>query len=146
MFTCLIEGTLTASPTRGHTRSGAVWVQFPIVVKERYRDQSGKWVDATAMHFDIVCWRDLADRVDDLVRGDRVVVQAGRLLPYVDDGDQPALKVHAQNVSLSMRFTPAHTGPKTRQRSGDVVVTADGERIAAEAYPERVADRELVHH
>ncbi|GAA0812118.1 single-stranded DNA-binding protein [Spirilliplanes yamanashiensis] len=146
MFTCVIEGSLTSTPTRGHTRDGAVWVQFPVVVKDRYRDHAGRWIDGRPMFFDIVCWRDLADRVQDLARGDRVVVEAGQLLPYLSDSELPALKVHARNVSLSMRYTAAHTGPRVRQRSGDVVVTADGERIAAEAYPDRVSDPELVHH
>ena len=146
MFTCVIEGSLTSTPTRGHTRDGATWVQFPIVVRDRYRDHTGRWVDAKAMFFDIVCWRDLAERVQDLCRGDLVVVEAGQLLPYLNDSDLPGLKVHARNVSLSMRHTPAHTGTRARQRSGDIVVTADGERIAADAYPDRVAHLELVHH
>jgi hypothetical protein len=146
VFTCLIEGALSSSPTRGHTRDGAIWVQFPIVVRDRYRDHTGRWVETKPMYFDIVCWRELADRVDHLVRGDRVVIEAGQLLPYIDDSDVPGLKVHARNVSLSMRHTTAYTGPKVRQRPGDIVVTADGERIAADAYPDRVADLELVHH
>ena len=146
MFTCILEGTLTASPTRGHTRAGAIWVQFPIVVQGRYRDHTGALVDTRPMHFDIVCWRDLADHVTDLRRGDRVVVEAGQLLPYLTDSDLPGLKVHARNVALSMRHTAAHTGPRVRQRPGDVVVTADGEHIAADAYPDRFTDIDLVHH
>jgi hypothetical protein len=146
MFTCMIEGKLTSAPTRGHTRDGAVWVQFPIVVRDRYRDQTGRWVEAKAMFFDVVCWRDLADRAQDLSRGDTVVVEAGQLLPYLTDSDLPGLKVHARNVSLSMRHTAAHVGPKVRQRSGDTVITPDGERIAADAWPDRVVDLELVHH
>jgi hypothetical protein len=146
VFTCILEGQLTTSPTRGHTRDGAIWAQFPIVVQGRYRDHTGRMVDTRAMHFDIVCWRDLADRVGDLHRGDHVVVEAGQLLPYLTDSDLPGLKVHARNVSLSMRHSAAHAGPKVRQRSGDVVVTADGERIAAAAYPDRFTDLDLVHH
>jgi hypothetical protein len=146
MFTCVIEGSLTSTPTRGHTRDGAIWVQFPIVVRDRYRDHTGNWVQTKAMFFDIVCWRDLAERVQDLHRGDLVVIEGGQLLPYLNDSDLPGLKVHARNVALSMRHTAAHSGPRVRQRNGDTVVTADGERIASEAYPDRVADLELVHH
>ncbi|GGJ75617.1 hypothetical protein GCM10010123_02000 [Pilimelia anulata] len=145
MFTCIVEGKLTASPTRGHTRSGAVWVQFPIVHRERYRDQSGRWVDGKAMFLDIVCWGTLTDRVGELVRGDQVVVEVGHLMAYDNDSDLPAMKASARNVSVSMRFQPAHSGTRTAQRRGDVVVTADGERIASQAYPERVADLELAH-
>jgi hypothetical protein len=145
MFTCIIEGNLTSTATRGHTRDGIVWVQFPIVVRERFRDHAGKWADSKPMFFDIVCWRGTAERVGDLVRGDRVVVEAGQLLPYINDDDLPGLKVHARNVSISMRFHPAHTGTRKPQRNGDVVVTADGEHIAAAAYPDRTSDLELVH-
>ncbi|GAA2522683.1 single-stranded DNA-binding protein [Pilimelia columellifera] len=145
LFTCVIEGKLTASPTRGHTRSGAVWVQFPIVHRERYRDATGRWVDGKAMFLDVVCWGALTDRVNDLVRGDQVVVEVGHLMAYENDCDQAAMKAAARNVSMSMRFQPAHSGPKVAQRRGDVVVTADGERIASAAYPERVADLELAH-
>jgi hypothetical protein len=29
----------------------------------------------------------------------------------INDGDLPALKVHARNLSVSMRFADAHAGP-----------------------------------
>ncbi|GAB1690718.1 single-stranded DNA-binding protein [Krasilnikovia sp. M28-CT-15] len=146
LFTVVIEGRLTASPVSGHTRDGREYVQFPIVHRDRYRDATGKWQDAKAMFFEVMCWGDLASRVRNLVRGDQVVVEAGQLLPYINDSELPALKVQARNVSVSMRFTDAHAGTQTKQRRGDIVVTGDGERYAADAYPEVVADRELVHH
>jgi hypothetical protein len=146
LFTVVIEGRLTASPSTGTTRDGREFVQFPIVHKARYRDHTGTWQDAKAMFFDVLCWGELASRVRNLVRGDQVVVEAGQLLAYLNDSDLPALKMLARNVSVSMRFTDAHAGPAVRQRRGDLVVTADGERYAADAYPEAVTDRELVHH
>ena len=114
--------------------------------RDRYRDHTGKWVDAKSMFFEVMCWGELGSRVRDLVRGDQVVVEGGQLLPYINDSNMPALKVQARNVSVSMRFTTAHAGPATQQRRGDLVVTPDGERYAADAYPETVADRELVHN
>lgn len=146
LFSVLVEGRLTASPTTGTTREGREFVQFPIVHKDRYRDHTGAWRDTRAMFFEVLCWGELASRVRNLVRGDQVVVEAGQLLPYLNDSDLPALKMQARNVSVSMRFTEAHAGPARQQRRGDLVVTADGERYAAEAYPDAVTDRELVHH
>lgn len=146
LFSVIVEGRLTASPTTGHTRDGREFVQFPIVYKDRYRDHTGKWQDTRAMFFEVLCWGELASRVRNLVRGDQVIVEAGQLLPYLNDSDMPALKMQARNVSVSMRFTEAHAGPVARQRRGDLVVTADGERYAADAYPEAVTDRELVHN
>jgi single-stranded DNA-binding protein len=146
LFSCVIEGRLTASATTGHTRDGRPYVQFPIMHRDRYRDHNGRWVDTKAMFFEILCWGDLATRTHSLTRGDQVLVEAGQLLPYTNDSDLPALKVHARNVSLSMRHTEAHPGPRTRQRPGDLVITPDGERYAADAYPDVVTDPELVHH
>lgn len=40
----------------------------------------------------------------------------------------------------------AHTGVKPASRRGDVVITADGERYASDAFPEVTTDRELVHN
>jgi len=146
LFCVLVEGRLTASPTTGHTRDGREFVQFPIVHRDRYRDHTGTWVDMKAMFFEVLCWGELASRARNLVRGDQVVVEAGQLLPYFNDSDLPVLKMHARNLSVSMRFTDAHAGLPVRQRRADLVVTADGERYAADAYPETVTDRELVHH
>ena len=146
LFTCVIEGRLTASPTTGHTREGREYVQFPLVHRDRYRDHTGRWVDTRAMFFEVLCWGDLAGRARNLTRGDNVVVEAGQLLPYCNDSDLPALKLHARNLAVSMRFADAHASAPTRARRGDIVVTPDGERYAADAYPEVVTDPELVHH
>jgi single-stranded DNA-binding protein len=145
LFNVVIEGRLTASPTIGSTRDGREYVQFPIVHRDRYRDHTGKWVDAKAMFFDVLCWGDLASRVRDLTRGDQVVVEAGQLLPYLNDSDLPTLKVQARNVSVSMRFTTAHAGPKTPTRRGDMVVSPHGELITSAAYPDVATDPELLH-
>ena len=146
LFTVLVEGRLTASPTTGTTRDGREFVQFPIVHKDRYRDHTGAWKDTRAQFFEVLCWGELGSRVRNLVRGDQVIVEAGQLLAYLNDSDLPVLKMQARNVSVSMRFAEAHAGPAKQQRRGDLVVTADGERYAADAYPETVTDRELVHN
>jgi single-stranded DNA-binding protein len=146
LFSVVIEGRLTASPETGHTREGREYVQFPLVHRDRYRDHTGKWVDAKAMFFEVLCWGELASRVRNLTRGDQVVVEAGQLLPYANNDDLPSLKLHARNVSVSMRFTDAHAGQRVQSRRGDIVTTPDGEQYAAEAYPDATTDRELVHH
>ncbi|RKR88322.1 single-stranded DNA-binding protein [Micromonospora pisi] len=146
LFACVIEARLTASPQTGHTREGREFVQFPVVHRDRYRDHTGKWVDSRAMFFEVMCWGDLATRARNLTRGDQVIIEAGQLLPYINDSDLPAMKVQARNLSVSMRFTDAHAGPQVKTRRGDIVTTADGEQYAADAYPEVTTDRELLHH
>ncbi|MFF5230262.1 single-stranded DNA-binding protein [Dactylosporangium sp. NPDC000521] len=138
LFNVVIEGRLTASPTTGRTREGREYVQFPIVHRDRYRDHTGQWKDAKAMWFDVLCWGDLASRVRHLNRGDQVLVEAGQLLPYLNESDLPTLKLSARNVSVSMRFTEAHAGPNTRSRRGDIITTPDGDQFAADAYPDAI--------
>lgn len=146
MFHVAIEGRLTRSPETGTTRDGREYVQFPLMHRDRHRDHNGKWVDAKAMFFEVVCWGDLAARVRNLNRGDQVIVEAGQLFPYDNDNDLPALKLAARNVSVSMRFADAHAGPAKRSRRGDLVTTADGEKVTSDAYPDVITDPELVHH
>jgi single-stranded DNA-binding protein len=146
LFTCLIEGQLTSSPELGATREGRPYVQFRIIHRARYRNAAGTWTDAKPMHFDIVCWGPVAEHVRDLVRGDQVVVEASRIMAFFNDSDEPDLKLSAANVSISMRFTQAHTGSRKPSRPGDIIVTPDGERYDANTYPEVITDRELIHH
>ena len=146
LFNVVVEGRLTASPTTGTTRNGHEYVQFTLVHQDRYRDHTGKWVDAKAQFFEVLCWGELGVRVrNNLTRSDVVIVEGGQLLAYNNDSDMPTLKVQARNVSISMRFTDAHPGRKTPSRRGDMVTTAHGEQISADAYPEVTTDRELLH-
>ncbi|MEV6923980.1 single-stranded DNA-binding protein [Dactylosporangium sp. NPDC051485] len=145
-FHVTIEGRLTTSAMSGATRNGHEYVTFTMIHRSRYRDNNGKWVDGKAMEFDVMCWGELAGRARHLTRGDVVTVECGQLLPYINDDDLPALKVQARNISISMRFTDAQPVKGPRSRRGDLVTTADGEKVTADTYPEVVTDRELQHH
>jgi hypothetical protein len=140
----IIEGALTTSPVTGQTREGREYVQFEIVHRVAYRDNSGKQVAAKPMSFDILCWGELASRVRNLNRGDTVTVDISRLLPY-DNNGVLGLKAYARNVSVSMRYAEAHAKPAVRQRRGNLVTTPHGETVTADAYPEVVTDPEFVY-
>ncbi|GGQ83696.1 single-stranded DNA-binding protein [Couchioplanes azureus] len=144
-FVAIIEGTLTTSPVTDKTRDGREFVQLSIVHRVTYRDTSGKQVNAQPMSFDILCWGDLASRARNLHRGDTIIADLTRLLPYDNNGIL-GMKAYARNVSVSMRYAEAHAGPQVRQRRGDLVTTAHGETVTADAYPEIVTDRELIQH
>ena len=145
-FNLTVEGKLTTSAMTNTTQAGREYVTFTILHQDRYRDQKGTLVDAKPMFFDIVCWGQLAGHVRNLTRGTVVVIEGGRLLGYINDDELAGMKVEARNVSLSMRFGEAHPGSDKRTRRADLVTTADGEHVTADAYPDVVTDRELVHH
>ncbi|MBG0568794.1 single-stranded DNA-binding protein [Actinoplanes aureus] len=141
-----VEGTLTRSAVTGETRDGREFVQFQIVHRPgSYRDNTGREVTGKPMYFDILCWGDLAGRARDLTRGTTIVAEISRLIPFEDDGEL-GIKAFARNLSISMRYAEAHAGPQVRQRRGDLVTTPHGETITAQAYPDVVGDRELVHN
>ncbi|WP_432983172.1 single-stranded DNA-binding protein [Dactylosporangium sp. CA-233914] len=146
LFSVLIEGTLRTSPTAGVTRDAREYVQFEIVHRRQYRDDTGKQADAKPMYFDVLCWGDVATRARSLSRGDDVIVEAGQLLAYTNDDDLPALKLFARNLSISMRRRDAHPGPARPARRADLITTGDGEQYTADAYPDTVTDRERVHN
>jgi single-stranded DNA-binding protein len=145
-FSLTVEGKLTTSAMSHTAQSGREYVTFTIVHQDRYRDHTGKWVNAKPMFFDIVCFGELASHVRNLTRGTVVVIEGGRLLGYINDDELGGMKVEARNVSLSMRFGEAHPGPAKPPRRADLVTTADGERVTADTYPDVVTDRELVQH
>ncbi|WP_020525193.1 single-stranded DNA-binding protein [Catelliglobosispora koreensis] len=159
LFTVVIEGRLAGSPETGATRQGREYTQFPFVYRDSWRDAAGVKRERV-MHFEVICWGDLATRAYTLKRGDQITVEAGQMLAYVDHdlrrGDQgamhercgqPVLKLSARNISISMRHGDAHSGLRpAAQRRGDMVTTAHGEQVPADAYPEITADLELVHH
>lgn len=146
MFTVTVEGTLTSSPQPGSTRDARAFVQFEMVHRRQYRDDTGKLVDTKPMYFEVICWGDAANRARSLNRGDDVIVDASQLLAYINDGDLPALKLAARSLALSMRRRDAHTAATRPARRSDLIRTADGEEYDADVYPDAVTDPQRLRH
>jgi single-strand DNA-binding protein len=124
LFTFTIEGNLGAAPELRHTPSGVPVAKISVGHNTRRRNQSGEWVNGPTVWIDVTCWRELAERVANLTKGDTVIVDARDDLsawPFtVQATGSPAarLQVTANNVAVSMRFaeatanrTPSPTGP-----------------------------------
>jgi single-strand DNA-binding protein len=120
-FQLTFEGNLGADPELRITPSGIPVAKMSIGHSTRHRNQNGEWVDGTPVWIQVTCWRDLAERVAKLHKGDTVIVDARDDLsawPFLTREEQkPAarLQVTANNVAVSMRFTDAKALPKPRK-------------------------------
>ncbi|MET7397348.1 single-stranded DNA-binding protein [Dactylosporangium sp. NPDC005572] len=141
-FDVTIEGTIQTTPVVDATRNGFRFTKFDIVNR---RETDGEPTAKVApMHFSVICWGKLADRVAELTRGTDVIIQASRL--SIDTySEPPVLMLAARNVSVSMRRNEAHPGSGRNRRRADLVTTADGETFDADTYAEASTDFEALH-
>ncbi|MEU7906405.1 single-stranded DNA-binding protein [Actinoplanes sp. NPDC049118] len=146
LFSCLVQGTVTGRCEQGHTPgSGRAFVKFRIVHRTGYRKDGG-WITTAPMEFEVTCWDEqqmLLAR--SLKPGTEVLVTVKKFFSYLDRSDEPVINITPTDLLPLTASAPA-TDPARRQRSGDLVVSPHGERIAADAWPDTVTDPQLVHH
>jgi len=148
VFNCVIQGTVVGRPESGHMASGRAYVKFGLVHRTGYFDRkNSKWVTTAPMTFEVTCWDEqLMLRASTFKPGNEVFVEVKKFVPYLDrTNDEPVMNIYPANVLLITGSTPA-TGTSRGQRSGDLVVSPHGEKIAADAWPEAVTDLTMVHH
>jgi hypothetical protein len=127
LFNFTIEGNLASQPRLSTTKSGHPVCVVRVLHNSRYRDNAGKWVDGRTISVDLVCWRDLAERVAGLAKGDTIIAEIADDL-YIDTtGRYPALQATARTVAVSLRWHAAsshRTNPPTGQAwASEVPVT-----------------------
>ena len=54
--------------------TGAKVAKFSVATNENYKDKSGEWQTNTEWH-NIVCWRDLAEKAEQLKKGNLVYIE-----------------------------------------------------------------------
>ncbi|MBM2623407.1 hypothetical protein JIG36_48725 [Actinoplanes sp. LDG1-06] len=146
VFSSLIQGTVRGRSEHGEARGGRVFVKFRITHRTGYR-KDGKWVATEPMEFEVTCWDEqqmLLAR--SLQPGAEVLVTVKKFFPYLDRSDQAVINITPAEILLLPKSSHPGVGTPRRQRSGDLVVTPHGEKIAADAWPDVVTDPELVHH
>jgi hypothetical protein len=146
LFTCLIQGTVAGRCEPGHTpSSGRAFVKFRIVHRTGYR-KDGRWVATAPMEFEVTCWDEQQMLLARSLRpGTEVLVTVRKFFAYLDQGEEPVINITPADIVPLPSSTPAPSPPR-RQRSGDMVVSPHGEKIAADAWPDIVTDPQLVHH
>lgn len=71
----ILVGNLGRDPEVRRLESGAAVAKFSLATNENYRDRNGDWQSQTEWH-DVVCWNQLAERVErDLKKGKLVYVE-----------------------------------------------------------------------
>jgi single-strand DNA-binding protein len=75
--TVTIVGNLTRDPEMRFTPNGAGQATLGLAVSRRYQDRNGEWQEESGF-YNVKCWGTLAENVQSLQKGTRVVV-TGRL-------------------------------------------------------------------
>ena len=108
-----LTGNLTDDPELRFTPNGVAVANFRLAVDQRVWDTDG-WKDGESSYFRVNVWRDQAEHVSrSLHKGARCVV-VGRLKSRsweTPEGQRrSAVEVDAEEVGMSMRFTPVAAG------------------------------------
>ena len=115
-----IVGNITRDPELRYTPSGQANVRLGVAVNRKWQDRSsGEWQEATSF-FDVICWREMAENVNEsLKKGTRVIV-TGRLeqRSWEQDGNKRSVvEINADEIAPSLRWATAKV-EKTERRSG----------------------------
>jgi len=109
--TITIVGNITRDPEIRYTPTGTAKATFGVAVNRRWQDRaSGEWQEQTSF-FDVVCWGDMAEHVQEsLEKGTRVVV-TGRLEQRsweTEQGERRSkIEIIADDVGPSLRWAKA---------------------------------------
>jgi single-strand DNA-binding protein len=108
-----LTGNLTDDPELRFTPNGVAVANFRLAVDQRVWDTDG-WKDGESSYFRVNVWRDQAEHVSrSLHKGARCVI-VGRLKSRsweTPEGQRrSAVEVDAEEVGMSMRFTPVAAG------------------------------------
>ncbi|ADD45032.1 single-stranded DNA-binding protein [Stackebrandtia nassauensis] len=130
----LIEGRLAFPPELRYTPNGNQVATMRLLFNDSYRDKSGNWKNGKTRSLDVTCWRELAERVVELNKGDLVLVELGNDLFARTNGQYTNISASAQNVFVSMRYDGASSHREPKPDSERIVTTADGETYSADKW------------
>jgi len=116
-----LVGNLTRDPEMRFTPSGAGQAILGLAVSRRYQDRNNEWQEETGF-FNIVCWGDLAENVQSLKKGTRVIVD-GRMRQRsweTENGDKRSVvEVQADEIGPSLRWARADVHRNERKAPGE---------------------------
>jgi len=104
LYNFTIEGNIASQPRLSTSKSGHQVCVVRVLHNSRFRNAKNEWVEGRTVSVDLVCWRDLAERVAGLNKGDTIVAELSDDLFIDTNGRYPALQATARSVALSMRW------------------------------------------
>lgn len=134
LFAITVEGRV-ARPRVGD------WNGRPFAAFELVHDRG----DRNPMYVEVMCWNELYQAASHVEAQEDVFVELTGLRAAEFNGTVTLVGT-AGSVARSLRHVDVPTGPRTPQRCGDVVVTAEGEHVVSHRLPDLDTDRELVHN
>ena len=147
IFNFTIEGNIAAEPRLGRTKNGHPVCAIRLLHNTRYRNAQGAWVEGRTVAVDVTCWRDLAERVAALHKGDTVIAELAEDLMIDTSGRYPTLTGTARTVAVSMRFHGAtshrHTPAPADAHHHEIGVT--GGYATSQPTPEEIAEAQAAH-
>ena len=117
--TTTLVGNLVRDPELRFTPNGAQQAVFGIAVNHRRPDKArqGEWIEDTSF-FNVICWGSLADNIQNLAKGTRIVV-VGRLQQRsweADGGEKRSVvELVADEVAPSCRWARVEVARNERQ-------------------------------
>lgn len=133
---CILTGNVTRTPEAFATQSGQNKLSFGIAQNTRRRNASGEWEDGPTNFFDVVCWGNLANRVQQRVDKGTKVVVAGKLRTreYTDKEGRKrtAVEIVADEVEVI-------EVPRKRDYGQAQPMQAPAQPMPAQGYQEYVA-------
>lgn len=108
-----IAGNLGADPELRFNTAGKAIARVRVAVTDRYRDESGEWVNGPTSWFNVVAWGRLAENAASLIKGDPALI-TGRLAQRDYETEQgekrTAWEITADDIALSLRHHPTRGG------------------------------------
>ncbi|MGK2965015.1 MAG: single-stranded DNA-binding protein [Tepidiformaceae bacterium] len=97
----MLIGNLGRDPEMRYTANGTAQTQFSLAVSRNFRGPDGEWKEETEW-FNVVAWRDLAERLSqNLTKGQQVYVE-GRLQTRNWDDDQGVKHYRTEVIANSV--------------------------------------------
>ncbi|MFQ5380093.1 MAG: single-stranded DNA-binding protein [Dehalococcoidia bacterium] len=107
----MIIGNVGRDPEMRYTANGTAQTSFSVAANRNWKDASGEWREDTEW-FNIVAWRDLAERLAQSVTKGKQIYVEGRLQTRSWDDDQGMKHYRTEVIALDVKLLgPRDPGP-----------------------------------
>lgn len=121
----ILIGNLGKDPEVKRLESGSTVANFSLATSESYKDKNGEWQEKTEWH-DIVCWGNLAERVESQLKKGMKVYLEGKLTHRTWEDNNGNKRKNSEVVINTFRnLIPKSTQPQSSQEEAIEAVADD---------------------